>query len=69
MNWIKTSERLPEETEEYIVFGGNQGTVTTMEFHAKNQQWWSDIFNQYVDSTLVTHWMPLPEPPKHEHIS
>ena len=65
--WISVKDRLPEESGEYIVFGrtfGNQkpkiwicecisiGSLTGWCNSAKNP--------------TVTHWMPLPQPPKGE---
>ena len=65
--WVSVEERLPEKakwsgdrvlvyTEEgYIHTGLYEGEAAT-----EDDPWW-DKFN---DSGLVTHWMPLPEPPE-----
>ena len=57
--WISVKDRLPDEYEEYIVNGPN---VTTMEWTELG--WYSDVIGHYVDQKLITHWMPLPDPPK-----
>jgi hypothetical protein len=54
--WIPVTERLPEPGQEVIVFSGGvvEGTVFAYHFWNKDFQSWQHI----------THWMPLPEPPK-----
>ena len=68
--WIPVSERLPEKSGTYLVTT-TTGAVTTARFyeeatypptHYRHYEWhrkaaWSHNRN-------VTHWMPLPEPPK-----
>ena len=56
--WIPVTERLPEICEEVLVCT-TRGNVMTCHYE-------KDLFIQY-DSWVtpdVTHWMPLPEPPK-----
>jgi hypothetical protein len=59
MKWISVKDRLPENENEYIVCGIN---VTTLNYI--NGEWFSDVFNTVIDKKLITHWMPLPEPPE-----
>jgi hypothetical protein len=59
IEWIDVKDRLPEKENEYLVFGIN---VTTLNFI--EGEWYSDVFNAIIDKKLITHWMPLPEPPK-----
>ena len=54
--WIPVTERLPEKEGTYIVHG-NLGGV----FGLFYDDMLSGSFKQ-----MVTHWMPLPEPPKGE---
>ena len=49
--WIPVTERLPEKTGEHILVCYSDG-------------WISDQYTPVDDG--VTHWMPLPEPPKGE---
>ena len=76
--WIPVEERLPEEQGQYIVFV--DGKVTTdFYWVCEDIKWWLSYnggFNAlYIDPysskpkreppyPRVTHWMPLPKPPK-----
>lgn len=48
--WIKCSERLPEEDEYYLTHSSAGVDVTYFS-------------GRFLDE-YATHWMPLPEPPK-----
>lgn len=60
MEWIPVKERLPDFYQQVIVHGGigylnRDGvwyTITAIDYPGKPIQW------------EVTHWIPLPEPPK-----
>ena len=66
-NWISVEDELPNKPKYYLVFTRcgsiwntsllfwNMGDVTPK---------WEDRDRDYQDN--VTHWMPLPEPPKGE---
>lgn len=65
--WTSVRERLPEESGMYLVFTyrGNRAVLDYSERHK--------IFNSFDSfsteeanevAIAVTHWMPLPEPPK-----
>lgn len=62
--WIPVTERLPEVPGGYIVHTrwAEASTVITYYGKRKNgEQLWCDADGNYYN---VTHWMPLPEPPK-----
>ena len=59
MNWISVKERLPEDEEEVLVFA--DGKIHLM-FYRRVLA----VFEECSDESNVTHWMPLPEPPKEE---
>lgn len=69
--WISVKDRLPELGEEVLVLG-NEGSLevrrlTLRKIHPdeKDPHYWLDGWDESADYT-VTHWMPLPEPPKEE---
>ena len=64
--WISCEERLPIEEGSYIVHT-NRGAVHTRHFYT--QKHFSSGYTREAKwsgkgGTTVTHWMPLPEPPK-----
>lgn len=65
--WISVEDELPKETNMYIVVHHN--VVCTMSWYA-NLEEWAEIYvdeNECVQSRQmygITHWMPLPQPPK-----
>ena len=63
--WISVKDKLPDKTDYYLVClesprcGLKDGVTTSYYQHkAKN---WKAVYNP-----SVTHWMPIPEPPKAE---
>jgi len=66
--WIKCSERLPSEADHYLVALSDPedvGWVTDKAwtaFYNKCGEW--DCCEAVEDGQPVTHWMPLPCPPK-----
>ena len=59
--WIPVTERLPKDGEWVLVWGRGQ-QIPTMMFRESGA--WID--DQFEFHTTVTHWMPLPQPPKEE---
>ena len=59
MNWISVKERLPEPGDEVLVTD-KYGNTTVAEF--AHRKFWPDSLN--INPASITHWMPLPEPPK-----
>lgn len=57
-DWIPVTERCPENSGDYLVFDDCRNLYVN-EWHYLLKKW------QYDDSR-VTHWMPLPEPPREE---
>lgn len=58
--WIPVSERLPEEEGLYLV-----AVVNDHERRYSKTAWYHGHRNWFLHQK-VTHWMPLPEPPKEE---
>lgn len=64
--WIPVTERLPEQGKQYLVMRYDSVTKTPfidILWHDAHDLWWNRLYKgQYA----VTHWMPLPEPPKED---
>lgn len=60
--WISVKNRLPENDGLYIVCKTINGHQIIFEAHWKGNKWLSVVKNNQLD--YVTHWQPLPEPPK-----
>lgn len=64
--WIPVSERLPEESNAYLVYSpdvpdGAGTKVWQVAYYA-----WKTPKMEFTTGYTVTHWMPLPKPPKEE---
>lgn len=74
--WIPVTERLPEEDERYIVTACDEQcsygdgiwykTVVVEAEYYKGEWVWYENGTEYVITCFVTHWMPIPRPPKGE---
>lgn len=71
--WISVKDRLPDESGTYLVYaptycrGSSSGldNVRGVMF-ARWRKHWSIEVGYHKRPGCVTHWMPLPEPPKEE---
>lgn len=67
MEWIKVTDRLPEFDTEVLVFGEGKVEKANLKSYSTSS---SGIDCCWVDKhddvwwIVITHWMPLPEPPK-----
>lgn len=72
--WIPVTERLPDADSNYIVVACDEGcpygegiwydTVVVVAEYYHGSWTWCESGTEYDLNGLVTHWMPLPEPPK-----
>lgn len=63
MNWINVKDRLPENLQCVLVYA--QGDRNLTAFFKNNIFYCYDIKSEMLDDIeFVTHWMPLPPPPK-----
>ena len=60
--WISVEDRLPIDCTGVLVFIRIGCTSSTSISHVLKRRWWS----RGIPIENVTHWMPLPEPPKEE---
>ena len=60
--WISVKDRLPEMYVNVLVYTECKNTfIVSMDYTEK----WEDDYGYYLEEN-VTHWMPLPKPPKEE---
>ena len=64
--WISVKERLPKEFVSVLVYMPEERPLPTVHegFLAREGVWYANHFDR--DPMEITHWMPLPEPPKEE---
>lgn len=78
MRWIPVEERLPEKHSEYIVCACDEGepideriwgdTVVVCADYYDGGFTWYEGNTEYDISDIVTHWLPLPQPPKEDNL-
>ena len=61
--WISVTERLPGNGKESVLIALRWGEVDIG--WCEDGRWCSEFVNEYEDGE-VTHWMPMPQPPKGE---
>ena len=62
--WIPVTERLPEDICPVLV--AVEGLNTAFHGWYQDERWWAVGAGSRPFTQKVTHWMPLPEPPKEE---
>ncbi len=62
MEWIKVEDRLPNHLEVCVVWCENSYYTSVLNRAGGLNEWCSAV--GFFKSENVTHWMPLPEPPK-----
>lgn len=67
MEWVSVKERLPEASGYYLIacrypYCGKSNGIDISYFQHKAKNW------KKIRDLYVTHWMPLPEPPKESPI-
>lgn len=60
MKWISVKDKLPNKKQEVICFDGKE-VFSGVEYSEKYGFTWIDLGYTPND---ITHWMPLPDPPK-----
>ena len=70
-SWIPVTERLPEKTNHYLVHvkcgcDGKFASAWEQVAWFCEKFYWEHLHGDDVFEETITHWMPLPEPPKEE---
>lgn len=65
MEWISVKNKMPRKGERVLAYGRNLGVLSLCLHLNINNKWkytgWDKPFHC---SNEITHWMPLPAPPK-----
>ena len=71
--WVSVEERLPETEGYYLVWNKEQKKIEIRFFYrlppnypVESNPEIREYFGNFTDYKRITHWMPLPEPPKME---
>lgn len=64
--WISVKDRLPDNPNGGWVLVYADGAINCMGFHSERQEFedWLGAPYHNIHIPSITHWMPLPEPPK-----
>ena len=72
-DWISVEERLPYPNKDVLVFRPNMAMQILVDsyeaYYGEDEEWhegWCRYGKDGYGNNLITHWMPLPEPPKEE---
>lgn len=63
--WIKCSERMPEDYLPVLAFFDGL-TTRLVYFDSTSKCWWLADNPSYIGDFSPSHWMPLPPPPREE---
>lgn len=62
--WISVKDRLPEEQGTYLVFREEPYGMITIAWYSGPENGWLALDGGFYADGVLTHYMPLPEPPK-----
>lgn len=69
--WVSVHDMTPDKgvcVDLYLSYGDSEGRICNCFLDSENDEYWywDDKVEARIrfDASLVTHWMPLPEPPK-----
>ena len=76
--WIPVSERLPDHSNDVLIYGisdeNGEPLILISTYCEKTfggqflgSKGWAEPFPYFSHDYTITHWMPLPQPPKGEH--
>ena len=63
--WISVKDRLPPRYKKILVVNGHGYVAISAFVKEFDGKWtWLSVSGKYNHINDITHWMPLPEPPK-----
>lgn len=64
--WISVKDRLPDNGQDVLVYLDDGEETRVAPCNYANGVWFDCVMNRVATLHHITHWMPLPEPPKEE---
>ena len=64
--WISVQDRLPDNGQDVLAYLNDGEETRVAPCNYANGVWFDCVMNCVVTLHHITHWMPLPEPPKEE---
>ncbi len=64
MKWISVKNRLPEHEGHYLTYPFKYSFASYYHKYGRLKGKWTNDINRHEGEDYITHWMPLPEPPK-----
>ncbi len=66
MEWISVDDRMPQEGEKVLIYIPFRGVHLNYVSYVEGGKWFVPAMYGRNNITDVTHWLPLPEPPKED---
>lgn len=63
-DWVSIKDRLPKDGQDILVYLHNGEETRIAPCNYDKGAWYDCVMNCAVAISNITHWMPLPEPPK-----
>lgn len=65
-NWISVKDKLPQDDSDCLIYDATSN-ITLVGWYDIGDKVWEDCRGFiYCDEDDITHWQPLPQPPKGE---
>ena len=62
--WVSVNDRLPNDGQDVLAYLYNGEETRIAPFNYDKGTWYDCVMNCTVAINSITHWMPLPDPPK-----
>lgn len=67
MEWISVKDRLPKKYEFVLTYSPEKALPIVSNIYGRQLGPFGNVVDGFsLDNDSVTHWMPLPEPPKED---
>ena len=62
--WISVKDQMPKDEQKVLFFVRDRENMYAGQFFSERQRFEENLDGWWFDEENITHWMPLPEPPK-----